>query len=481
MKKLLLFFIFLLVISSGFKSDAHADPVKFGLDSSHSLPLLYQFENQNMGIATGGLMYEMSVAIGEELHDDYSITTFPGPRLAFEVLNGNIDLTCNNSPKWSGGLSDEAQWSKTIYTNSVILVGKKEIPFDRADHLMNTKIGTVENYLYGDLEDKFKSKILQRVDAVTVVANLNKLLDNKLDYIVMSEVEYNFYKETYPVLQRSSFAVDKTDIQCALSRKSSLTLKKLNETIDRLAKKQVFQQIYKRYINPKTNFKPIVYGLNDTNSPPFLIYDNNTEYPTIQGGLFFDIGLEMGRKLKRPVKFLLSPRKRLDSGLADGKIELVCYNTEAWAGEFAKDYYWSIPIFKQSNYVVSNSKYKGNADLKTIKDLKGKTVGTTLGFVYPNLTPYFKDGSLIREDVLSGTANLSKLNAARIPFILLNNLEYNYYKKKYPDLQRAPFEIDPLEVKCAISKKSNLKLKELNAAIRDLKKSGRMQEIFLPH
>lgn len=463
-------------------SDAsHASMIKFGLDSAYSLPLLYQFENQNMGIATGGLMYEMSGALGEELHENYSVTTLPMLRLSSEVINGNIDLTCHSTPKWQPSLSEEAEWSKPLYTYSTILVGKKEIPFDRADRLVNIKIGTVEGQVYADLEDKFKSKILQRVEGTTVLANLNKLLDNRLDYIVMSEVEYNFYKGTYPVLKRSSFVVDKTDIQCARSKKSSITLKKLNEAIDRLNKKQVFQKIYKRYINPKSNLKPIMYGLNDTNSPPFLIYDSNTEYPTIQGGLFFDIGLELGKKLKRPIKFMLSPRKRLDSGLADGRIELVCYNNEAWAGEYAKDYLWSLPIFKQSNYVVSNSKYKGNADLKTLKDLKGKTLGTTLGFIYPHLMPYFKDGSIIREDVLSGSANLSKLNAARIPFIILNNLEFNYYKKKFPDLQRAPFEIDPVIVKCAISKKSDLKLDAVNSAIRELKKSGRMQEIFLPH
>lgn len=461
--------------------DGHASMIKFGLDSVHSLPLLSQFENQNMGFATGGLMYEISVALGEELRESYSITTFSGRRLSSEVINGNIDLTCHSSPKWPHGLSEETDWSKPLYTYSSVLVGKKKIPFDRADHFVNTKIGTVEGHVYIDLEDKFKSKVLHRVDGTTVIANLNKLLDNRLDYIVMSDVEYNYYKEIYPALKRSSFTVDKINIQCALSKKSSLTLKTLNEVIDRLNKKQAFQQIYKRYINPKSNLKPIIYGLNDTNSPPFLLYDNNTEYPVIQGGLFFDIGLEMGKKLKRPIKFMLSPRKRLDSGLADGKIELVCYNNEAWAGEFAKDYLWSIPIFKQSNYVVSNSKYKGNDNLETIKDLKGKTIGTTLGFVYPNLMPYFKDGSIIREDVLSGTANLSKLNAARIPFILLNNLEYNYYKKKFPDLQRAPFEIDPVIVKCAISKKSDLKLDEVNTAIKELKKSGRLQEIFLPH
>lgn len=474
MKITLITFLLFLAVSS----NASADPIKFGLDSSHSAPLLYQFENQNMSIPTGGLMYEISVAIADELHDDYNMTAVTSVRLGQELLNGNIELACYNSSKWNFSFASQVDWSHVIHSNSSVLVSKKEIPFDRAELVVNTKVGTVENYYYADLEDSFKNKTLQRVDSVSALANLNKLLENRLEYIVMSEVEFSYYQKMHPILHKSSFTVDKVDIQCGLSKKSSVTLKKLNDVIDRLNKKQVFQKIYKRYTNPKTNLTPVVYGLNDTNSPPFLIYDNAKEYPTILGGLFFDIGLEIGKKLKRPVKFLLSPRKRLDSGLADGKIELVCYNAEAWAGEFAKDYLWSLPIFKHSNYVVSNSKYKGNADLKTIKDLKGKTVGTTLGFIYPNLMEYFKVGSVVREDVLSGSANISKLNAARIPFIILNNLEYNYYKKSNPDLQRAPFEFDPMLVKCAVSKKSNLRIEDINSAIIELKKTGRLQEIF---
>lgn len=463
---------------SVFFSSASAELVKFGLDSSHSPPLLYQFENQDKAIASGGLMYELSVAIAEELSDDYIINAVISGRLGPQLINGGIDLACYNSSKWNTNFSSQVDWSHDLYTNSSVLVAKKEIPFMRPDQIVNVKIGTIENYFYQDLDEGFKNKTNQRVDSVSAIANVNKLIDNRIEYIVMSDVEFIHYKKMHPTLTKSSFSIDKIDIQCALSRKSSITLKKLNDAIGRLTKKQVFQNIYKRYINPKTNLTPVVYGFNDTNSPPFLIYDNSKEYPTIVGGLFIDIGLEIGKRLKRPVKLVLSPRKRLDSGLADGKIELVCYNAPAWAGEFAKQYYWSVPIFKHSNYVVSNSKFKGNADLKTIKDLKGKTIGTTLGFIYPNLMPYFKDGSIIREDVLSGAANLSKLNAARIPFILLNNLEYNYYKKTNPDLHRAPFEIDPMLVRCAVSKKSGLSIKDINSAISESKRTGQLQKIF---
>lgn len=467
-------FFFFLVVCSG----ASANPIKFGLDSGHAFPLLYQFENQNITFPTGGLIYEVSAAIGDELREDYTINSVPGVRINQELLDGSIDLNCHTNTRWNPNYTKLFDWSKILYTDATVLVGKKEISFERLEHVVNAKIGTVISYNYDALEESFKKKVLQRVDSPSMIANINKIIENRVDYVVMSEAEFIYHKSTFPQLQRSKFTLDKMNVHCALSKRSSISLKKLNEIIDRLKKKQAFQNIYKRYLNPKTNLNPILYGLNDTNSPPFLIYDTTKDNPTILGGVFFDIGLEIGKKLKRPVKFLLTPRKRLDSGLAEGRIEIVCYNAEPWAGEYAQEYLWSIPIFKHSNYVVSNSKFKGNAELKSIKDLKGKTIGTTLGFVYPNLMPYFEDGSVIREDVLSGSANVSKLNAARIPLIILNNLEYNYYKKTNPDLQRAPFDIDPMLVKCAVSKKADLKIEDINAAIIELKKTGRLQKIF---
>lgn len=361
--------------------------IKFGIDANNTPPLLYQFDNANVSIATGGFLYEISVAIAEELLEDYSILAIPKKQISQEIISGELDLLCHNS--------------------------------------------------------------------------------NLLDYVQKDEIELSIplYKS----------------IQCALSKKSSVSLKQLNEIIKRLNKKKVFKEINERYSNRKTMPKPLFYGLNDTNSPPFLLFDNSTKLPTLRGGLYFDIALEIGKKIKRPLNFRLFPRKRLDSELADGKnIELVCYGTEAWAGEYSDKYLWSVPIFKQSDLIVSIKKKKGNVTFHSLDDLLGKRIGTGLGFVYPSLIPYFKNDQIIREDALSGTANLGKLTLGRIPFIIMNNLQYNYYKKNYPNLQSAPFELDPIDVKCAVSKHSNLKINELNSAILDLKKSGKLQKIFFP-
>lgn len=192
-----------------FFTSASAELIKFGLDSSHSPPLLYQFENQDTAIASGGLMYELSVAIAEALSDDYTTNAVVSGRLGPQIINGDIDLNCHNSSKWNNHFSSQVDWSNDLYTNTSVLVAKKEIPFMRPDQIVNVKIGTIENYYYHDLEEGFKNKTNQRVDSVSAIANVNKLIDNRIEYVVMSDVEFIHYKKMHPVLTKSSFFIDK--------------------------------------------------------------------------------------------------------------------------------------------------------------------------------------------------------------------------------------------------------------------------------
>lgn len=455
-----------------------AGKIKFGLSASHSPPLLYTFENENMPIATGGFLYENSVAIAEELKEDYALIVVPRGRVSQELMSGALDVICHASMRWDPPYKNNVGWSEPLYSYSKVLVSAKNIPFADVEQIKNTTIGTVNDFAYPDLERGFKNQKLFRDDAPSVGANIIKLLGGRLDYIVMSELEFPFHSMNYPELQRSIFVLDKAEIRCALSKKSSLSLEKLNGAIERLKAKKILQKIWARYSNPKTIPTPLVYGLNNNDSPPFIFFEATGENPRVKGGVFFDLALEVGKQIQRPLIFALLPRGRLDSDLADGQVDLVCFNTEVWAGKFAKSYFWSVPIFQQVNYIVTLKSATKEASINSLKELSGMTIGTTLHFVYPTLDPLFEKRTLIREDADSGLANVTKLDFKRVNYIVLNNLEYIYYKKTNPLLHKLPIEIDPIDVKCAISKKSNLKLNQINAAIIKMKKNGQLDKVF---
>nr|BFD61890.1 hypothetical protein BdHM001_05710 [Bdellovibrio sp. HM001] len=455
--------------------------LKFGFNPSNAPPLLYQFENNGNPIPTGGLIYEVSVAIGDELGEDYTIERIPRKRIAQQIVENRVDLICHNSTRWRHEFADNVLWSTPLFTTSNVLVSTTAIPFEKVSQITGITIGTVENYVYADLEDRFNNKELQRSDSASIEVSVKKLLNDRVSYIILAEPEYIYFKSRYPRLVRSSFSFDQTDIQCSLSRKSSLSLDRLNRAIANLHRKKVLQRILERYSNSATMPQPFSYGLNSNDSPPFIFFEKNGHnLNRVRGGLFFDIGREIAKKLRRPVHFELLPRGRLDARLAAGLIEMVCYDNEAWAGEYAKQYQWSQPIFRQSDLIVSLRNDKADTKVRSLEDLKGKRLGTVLNFVYPALSPLFENRSVLREDASSGASNLEKLFSQRIPFIVLNNLEYQYYESKHPHLQRAALEVDPVDVKCAVSKKADLKIQEVDAAIRELQSSGRMQKIFSP-
>jgi len=440
--------------------------------------MLYRFENQSLPIATGGFLYEMSVAVAEKLGAPYDLVIIPRGRIQQELLSGNLDLFCHASTGWNPPYKNQVDWSIPVYTYTDVFVGKKNIPFPQLEEMPVTTLGTVENFVYPELDKRFTNKTLFRDDAPSVAANVSKLLGGRFDFIIMNELEFPYFKIQHPQLQRSSFTIEKMDVRCALSRKSPVTLEKLNRTIEHLKIKNIPQKIYQRYMNPKTIPHPVIYALNNNDSPPFIRFDTSTEIPTVRGGIFFELALEVGKHMQRPLVFVLMPRSRLHSDLAEGTADFVCFDNEAWSGKFAKRYHWSVPIFRQSDHIISLKTLTGEAPVKNLNDLKGKVLGTTLNFVYPSLEPYFKNGTIIREDADSGLANVTKLNLKRLNFIVLNKLEFAYYHKTNPLLQMAPFDIDPINVKCAISKKSDLKLSHLNAAISAMKKNGRLDQVF---
>lgn len=471
----LVFAISFLLLNSGLEA---ATKIRFGLNASHSPPLLYKFENQKLPIPTGGLLYEMSVAVAEELQQDYDLVIVPRGRVPQELTSGNLDLLCHAGAAWKPPYKKQVDWSIPLYHFSKAIVSTKPVTFNRLEDLPATTIGTIEEFYYPDLEKRFTDKTLFRDNAASIAGNISKLLGGRVEYIAMTEIEYPYQKAKYPQLQRSSFAFDNMDIRCAVSKKSVVSLEKVNQAIERLKARNVLQKIYQNYTNAKSVPKPVVYALNNNDSPPFIMFDTSTEPATVRGGIFFDLALEIGKQIQRPLVFVLLPRSRLHADLAEGTADLVCFDNEIWSGKFAKSYNWSLPIFRQSDHIVSLKGITGEVRIKSLTDLKGKILGTTLNFVYPSLEPFFKNGSITREDADSGYANVTKLNLKRLDYIVLNKLEFDYYKKMHPLMQRSAFDIDPIDVKCAVSKKSDLNVTQLNAAIVAMKKNGRLDKVF---
>ncbi|MNK38585.1 membrane-bound lytic transglycosylase F [compost metagenome] len=218
----------------------------------------------------------------------------------------------------------------------------------------------------------------------------------------------------------------------------------------------------------------IVYGVNMDFAMPLVGVNRVGEKPQLIEGIIKDIGDAIFKELKVEPKFSLLPKKRVAPSLVSGKVSFICHTNEAWQPLIKDEVLWSETLYKSDNWVVFT---KGKAPRK-ISDLNGQRVGVILNFVYLNLDSSFEQKLVLREDSPNTESNLNKLLKGRLSYIIMSNIEYEYYKKKYPQLQFADVQIGSFMTKCALSRNSKLSLKSLNKAIERIKENGTLDRIL---
>ncbi|MNK07887.1 Arginine-binding extracellular protein ArtP precursor [compost metagenome] len=218
----------------------------------------------------------------------------------------------------------------------------------------------------------------------------------------------------------------------------------------------------------------IVYGVNMDYAMPLVEVVRSGEKPKLVGGLLKDIGDALFQELKVPPEILLLPKRRVAPGLASGSVSVLCHLSEVWQPLIKDDVWWSEPLYKSTNLIV----YTKSKPIRKVSDLYGERIGTVLNFIYQNLDEQFMKQTMVREDGPNNESNIKKLIRGRLQYAIMSNLEYEYYHKKYPELQFADLQMDVVMTKCALSKNSNLSLEELNRAIKKIKEDGTLEKIL---
>jgi polar amino acid transport system substrate-binding protein len=211
-----------------------------------------------------------------------------------------------------------------------------------------------------------------------------------------------------------------------------------------------------------------------------MIVDASTEMPWAQlqknqvlAGLQQDLGQALAKQLGRDLRFLVLPRKRIAKALEAGEADLVCGLLPKW---FAGPFDWSLPLLPDGELILSLA---SAAQPKTLADLHGRPLGTVNGFVYPELEQTLGQG-FVREDAPNAAANLRKLNLGRMQYAVVNQLYADYQRRQgaikvalNPDLLLSRYVMP-----CALSRRSKVKLDELNQAITQLEKGGALQRMI---
>lgn len=180
-----------------------------------------------------------------------------------------------------------------------------------------------------------------------------------------------------------------------------------------------------------------------------------------------------GRQFNRPVKLMPLPRKRMMGALEAAEGDIVCGYSPAW---FKGDVDWTRPFIPTSEVLIASRRVPAPAALE---DVRGKTVGTVLGFNYPEVQRRLGAG-FVRDDAPSLELTLRKWQGGRFDYFLATGVTVD---RQFASGELAAgfnqLVISEEKTGCAIARKGTLRVAEVNAAIDAIEKSGELARLLL--
>ncbi|SEL65497.1 amino acid ABC transporter substrate-binding protein, PAAT family [Colwellia chukchiensis] len=204
------------------------------------------------------------------------------------------------------------------------------------------------------------------------------------------------------------------------------------------------------------------------NIAPQLFFDNNGQPSS---GILFDITHAIADRLNLELEMLAIPRKRIESALLNNLIDLCCVANPKWYR--ANTLQWSGVIYQNATLLINNQGLKSLDDLKRVSELK---IGTTLGYVYPALTPFFDNNHVLPIASLTPEGSYKKYRSQHISGFVGSAIEIDYFFKSNHD---STITLSEDNIHCAFSPSlASTRVKAINQVIEQLKSSGEITKIL---
>lgn len=218
---------------------------------------------------------------------------------------------------------------------------------------------------------------------------------------------------------------------------------------------------------------PIKAAVSDTNAVPFAIFNNSGH---LSGGMAKDILDKVAQELRSPVQYLDIPRARLEPWLVAGEAEVGCFLNPDWVSQ-PQRFDWTDTLFFSRQLIIRR---RDSAAIRSLADLYYKRVGTTFGFIYPELQQAFTERLIVRDDAHSLQSNLKRLAQRRLDAVMAVDLSYFYLLDRQQfdvEFVAEPIWSEPPGVFCAVSQLSPRRQAILRAFSR-LKAQGVIEQLL---
>lgn len=148
-------------------------------------------------------------------------------------------------------------------------------------------------------------------------------------------------------------------------------------------------------------------------------------------GIYYDAIDYLNRQAGNGTSFRLAylPRKRLQMRLEEGTLDgIVIGMMPQWFDDLAqKKYLWTQPFAVDRFVLVSRSERP--VQVAAPSALQGRSIGLTLGYVYPGIDEWIARNGLVRQDAMSEEINLEKLRLGRIDCVAVSESVARYFMR----------------------------------------------------
>lgn len=194
-------------------------------------------------------------------------------------------------------------------------------------------------------------------------------------------------------------------------------------------------------------------------------------------GILHDVMVSLATQVGAPAEFHVLPRTRVQGAMERGEVDVRCYAAQSWLPNQSGDYIWSIPLWDQSDVLISR-----HEPLTAIvpASLPRQTIGTVLGYSYPTLQPLFDSGILLREDGRNQDQVLEKLLAGRYRYAVSNQWTLDWFNQRLlPDQKlQGVAVLQEQSVGCYVRNDPKVPVQRILRTLLRMKMSGEIDDII---
>ncbi|MGV7211252.1 substrate-binding periplasmic protein [Oxalobacteraceae bacterium A2-2] len=192
----------------------------------------------------------------------------------------------------------------------------------------------------------------------------------------------------------------------------------------------------------------------------------------LAGGIIKDVGDLLAQRLGRRAVYVNAAPDGVTATLASGKADAMCYVMPGWIDG---DYQWSAPLIPDAELIVASA---AAPRLRSLKDLRGRQVGTVAGYRYPRIERVL-GAHLLRADSGTMEQNLRQIAEGKVDYAIVGENTLAYRLRAEPSLKLRPdLVFAAFKTQCAFSRRARVPFADAARAIEAMARDGSVDQIL---